>query len=116
MCSSDLCAIANSFVGVVHPFSAGLSVVLGVHHGLANCITMQAMGDFYPREVEEFLRIKEVQKVDIPAGIARNLTDDQYESLYRSTVIHEKPLANALGSDFLSVLTKDKVVDIFKRM
>ena len=36
-------AIANSFVGVVHPFWAGLSVVLGLHHGVANCIAMASL-------------------------------------------------------------------------
>lgn len=40
------CAIANSFVGVVHPFSAGLSVVLDTHHCIGNCITMNAMEEF----------------------------------------------------------------------
>ena len=29
------CAIATSYVGLVHPFSAGLSVALGTHHCLA---------------------------------------------------------------------------------
>ena len=38
-------AIANSYVGLVHPFSAGLSVVLGIHHCEANCIVMRAMGN-----------------------------------------------------------------------
>ncbi len=36
-------AIATSYVGLVHPISAGLSVVLGIHHCVANCITMRAM-------------------------------------------------------------------------
>ena len=44
------CAIASSYVGLVHPLSAGLSVVLGIKHCLANCIVMQAMEEFYPYE------------------------------------------------------------------
>jgi 3-deoxy-alpha-D-manno-octulosonate 8-oxidase len=110
------CAIANSYVGVVHPFSAGLSVVLGTHHCIGNCITMTAMAEFYPREVEEFLRMAEKQGVDIPKGVCRDLTDDQFERLYQATIIHEKPLANALGDGFRSILTKDKIVEIFSRM
>ncbi|MBT3922665.1 MAG: iron-containing alcohol dehydrogenase, partial [Nitrospina sp.] len=55
------CAIGNSFVGVLHPFSAGLSVVLNIHHCLANCIAITAMGQFYPQAVEEFLRMAKKQ-------------------------------------------------------
>ena len=110
------CAIATSYVGVVHPFSAGLSVVLGVHHCLANCIVMAAMEEFYPKETDEFLRFTENQKIKIPQGICRSLNPDQYERLYQSTVIHEKPLTNALGKDFRKTLTQSKVVEVFKRM
>jgi len=110
------CAIATSYVGVVHPFSAGLSVVLGVHHCEANCITMRAMEEFYPKEYEEFWAMVDQQKVEIPQGICRNLSDEQYEQLYASTVIHEKPLTNMLGENYRDILTKDKVIDIFKKM
>ncbi|SFV57625.1 alcohol dehydrogenase, iron-containing [hydrothermal vent metagenome] len=110
------CAIANSFVGVVHPFSAGLSVVFGTHHCIGNCITMNAMEEFYPKEYEEFFKMAEKQDVIIPKGIATDLSDETYLALYNSTVIHEKPLSNALGDDFKNKLTLEKVTEIFKRM
>ncbi len=110
------CAIATSYVGVVHPFSAGLSVVLGIHHCIGNCITMRAMKEFYPKEFEEFWNMVEIQSAEIPKGICNNLTSEQYEELYKSTIIHEKPLSNALGSNFKDILTKEKVIEIFKRM
>lgn len=109
-------AIGNSFVGVVHPFSAGLSVVLKLHHGIANCVAMSAMGEFYPRETEEFLLMAEKQKVLIPKNVCKNLTNEKYEVLYNSTIIHEKPLSNALGENFKKILTLEKVIEIFKRM
>ena len=110
------CAIATSYVGVLHPFSAGLSVVLGTHHCIANCITMRAMEEFYPVEYKEFWQMVKQQEMRVPEGICRNLSDEQYDQLYASTIIHEKPLINALGENFKEVLTKDKVIDIFKRM
>jgi len=110
------CAIATSYVGVVHPFSAGLSVVLGIHHGLANCITMRAMEEFYPQEFNEFWEMVDKQHINILEGICRDLSDNQYKQLYDSTVIHEKPLKNALGDGFREILTIDKVTDIFKKM
>ena len=109
-------AVANSYVGVVHPFSAGLSVVLGVHHCMANCITMTAMEEFYPKEFEEFISMIERQKTDLPQGLCNNLNQNQYESLYQATIVHEKPLANALGSDFRNILTKEKVKELFLHM
>ena len=108
------CAIATSYVGLVHPFSAGLSVVLGLHHCVANCIVMRAMQPYYPSAFDEFWSMVEKQRVAVPEGIARGLSDSQYERLYASTVIHQKPLTNALGENYLNILTKEKVVDIFK--
>lgn len=110
------CAIANSFVGVVHPFSAGLSVVLGVHHCIGNCMTMNAMEEFYPKEYEEFFEMAKKQNIEIPKGIASNLDDETYLELYNSTVIHEKPLLNALGENFGEILSLKNVTEIFKRM
>jgi len=110
------CAIATSYVGMVHPFSAGLSVVLGTHHCIANCITMRAMEEFYPNEYSEFWKLVDKQGIKIPEGICKNLTDEQYDQLYSSTVIHEKPLTNALGENFKDILTREKINDIFKNM
>jgi len=44
------------------------------------------------------------------------LTQNQYDKLYGSTVIHEKPLINALGENFNNILTKERVMEIFKKM
>ena len=110
------CSIATSYVGVVHPFSAGLSVVLGVHHCVANCIVMRAMEEFYPEAYKEFWYFVELQKVNIPEGICRGLTEKEYAALFAATIVHEKPLTNALGDNFRNILTKDKVTAIFKMM
>lgn len=109
-------AIGNSFVGVVHPFSAGLSMVFHTHHCVGNCIVMNAMDDFYAPEVAEFRQMLERQGIPLPHNICGNLTDAQWQGLYDSTVVHEKPLINALGDDFKSILTPDRVREIFARM
>jgi 3-deoxy-alpha-D-manno-octulosonate 8-oxidase len=106
-------AVATSYVGVVHPFSAGLSVVLGVHHCLANCIVMRSMEQFYRGYYEEFMGMAAMQNILIPEGVCSNLTKSQYDDLYDATMVHEKPLINALGPDFKSILTRKKVIEIF---
>lgn len=109
-------AVANSYVGIVHPLSAGLSVVLGIHHCEANCIVMSVMDEFYPEDTKEFLSMLDKQNVKLKKGVCSNLTDDQYERLYESSIIHEVPLKNALGNEFKKILTKEKVLSIYKRM
>jgi len=110
------CSIATSYVGLIHPLSAGLSVVLGVHHCIANCIVMRAMEEFYPEAYEEFWRMVSRQKIEIPLGICRNLDDSKFEALYSASIIHEKPLTNALGVDFKEILTPEKIVKLYKTM
>jgi 3-deoxy-alpha-D-manno-octulosonate 8-oxidase len=110
------CAIATSYVGLVHPFSAGLSIALDVHHCIGNCIAMRAMEEYYPEGFREFWKMAERQQVEIPKGLCENLTDEQYEKLFRSTIIHEKPLTNALGPGFRDVLTYEKVIGLFRKM
>lgn len=110
------CAIASSYVGVIHPFSAALSVVLGTHHCVANCIVMRAMEDFYPAAYREFWSMATKQSVKIPDGVCRNLNDKQFDLLYNSMIIHDKPLTNALGNNYAKILTKERAINIFKKM
>ncbi|MBI1861075.1 MAG: iron-containing alcohol dehydrogenase [Deltaproteobacteria bacterium] len=110
------CAIANSYVGVVHPFSAGLSVVLGIHHCLANCLVMNQMQDYYPRETAHFKKMLKAQGITLPSDVCRGLSDGQMERLYQSTVIHERPLTNALGVHYKDTLTLRKVRELFQRI
>lgn len=116
MVASYIGGMAAGNTGVVHPFSAGLSIVLHLPHGLANCLALSVLGEFYPEEHAEFLRMLQAQHVELPQNICSNLTQDQYDGLYAGTIVHEKPLANALGADFKKILTKEKVIELFKRM
>jgi len=109
-------AIGNSFVGVVHPFSAGLSTVLGTHHCEANCITMGKMLQFYPDETNEFLSIVKKHKIKIPEKLCVGMTDDLLNKLYEACIIHEKPLKNALGSDYKNILSREKIINIYMNM
>ncbi len=110
------CAIANSFVGLVHPLSAGLSVVFGMHHCVANCVVMNVMQEFYPRETDQFHRYLDQQNISLPTGVARGLEPSLFEALYQSSIVHEKPLKNALGEDFKKILTLEKVSRIYELM
>ena len=108
------CAAGN--VGIVHPISAGLSIALGLHHGIANCLAMNVLGEFYEKEYAEFIDMMNKHDISLPTGMCENLDDEVYDQLYASSIVHEKPLTNALGDSFKDVLTMDKVISIFKKM
>lgn len=116
MVASYLGGMAAGNVGVVHPLSAGLSIVLHIPHGKANCYALSVLEEFYPEEHAQFNEMLAKQNVTLPKGLCANLTDEQYEALYASSIVHEKPLINALGPDFKSILTKEKVIALFKAM
>ncbi len=110
------CAIATSYVGIVHPFSAALSVVFGLHHCVANCIVLNVMSEFYPQAHSEFRKMIELQKVELPTGVCANLTDELRQALIAATIKHEKPLTNALGADFRATLTDARIISLFEKM
>ena len=56
------------------------------------------------------------QKVTLPKGICKNLTEEQLNGLYQGSIVHEKPLINALGEDFKKILTREKVLSLFANM
>ena len=58
----------------------------------------------------------EIQKINIPRGICQQLPDESYNALYNATIIHDKPLTNALGPDYKNILSFKKIIDTFKNM
>ena len=116
MIASYLGGMAAGFVGVVHPVSAGLSVALHVHHGIANCYALSVLEDIYPGPYRDFMAMLERQGVSLPRGICANLTGEQYEKLYQGTIVHEKPLSNMLGPEYRNILTRENLIARFQRM
>ena len=108
--------LAAGTVGLVHPLSAGLSIVLGIHHGLANCYALSVLEEFYPKPYKEFTEMLKKQNIPLPKGICKNLTPEQYDALYEASIVHEKPLINKLGEKYKDILTKEKVIELFKAM
>lgn len=116
MVASYLGGMAAGNTGVVHPISAGLSIVLHMPHGMANCYALSVLQDFYPEEFEQFTEMLRRNNIDLPKGICRNLSDADYDALYQGSIVHEKPLTNALGPDFREILSKDRLISMFKAM
>jgi 3-deoxy-alpha-D-manno-octulosonate 8-oxidase len=116
MVASYLGGMAAGNTGLVHPLSAGLSIVLHLPHGRANCYALSVLGDFYPEEHAAFTQMLAKNRISLPKGICANLSEEQYDALHQGTIVHEKPLSNALGPDFKNILGKERLTSMFKAM
>ncbi len=109
-------SIAYSQVGVAHAVSYGLSYLLGTRHGIGNCIVMNHLEEYYPKGVAEFKRMVQKNNITIPAGICRGLTDAQFESMLNVS-LGMKPLwENALGKNWESIMTRDKLRALYEKL
>ena len=109
-------SIAYSQVGVAHAVSYGLSYLLGTKHGIGNCIVMNHLEEYYPEGVKEFRRMVEKNRVEIPEGICKGLTDEQFDTMINVS-LGMKPLwENALGKDWEKIITREKLRALFEKL
>jgi 3-deoxy-alpha-D-manno-octulosonate 8-oxidase len=108
-------SIANSNVGICHPLSYGLSLVLGLHHGFAICIAFNQLEEYYP-EVKEFKQFLKKSEIKLPKIIDENVTHEQINMMADATLKNEKPLENAFGLNWKDIFTKDKVIQLIEKM
>ncbi len=108
-------AVANSNVGICHPISYGLSLVMGYHHGFAVTIAFNQLEEYYP-EVKEFKTILSKHKIVLPEKLLKDISANKIESMVVAIRKNEKPLENAFGKDWRNIFTADKVKDILLRI
>ena len=109
-------SIAYSQVGVAHAVSYGLSYLLGTKHGIGNCIVMQHLEDYYPEGVAEFKRMVEKNRIDIPQGICKELSEDQFDTMINVSMGMKPLWENALGKDWEKIMTREKLRDLFGKL
>ncbi len=109
-------SIAYSQVGVAHAVSYGLSYLLGTKHGIGNCIVMNHLEEYYPAGVKEFKHMVEKNQIDIPAGICRSLSEDDFDKMMNVS-LGMKPLwENALGPDWENIMTREKLRALYGKL
>ena len=109
-------SIAYSQVGVAHAVSYGLSYLLGTKHGIGNCIVMNHLEEYYPAGVKEFKLMVEKNNIEIPQGICKGLTDEQFDTMM-GVSLGMKPLwENALGKDWEKIMTREKLRALYERL
>jgi 3-deoxy-alpha-D-manno-octulosonate 8-oxidase len=109
-------SIGHSEVGVCHALSYGLSYVLGLHHGIANCIAFNQLEEIYGQDVREFHKMVEKHKIDIPQQISKDLTPDQFDKMATIAIGLEHMWRHAFGPEWPKHVNKEKIIEWYKRM
>ncbi len=109
-------SIAYSQVGVAHAMSYGLGFLLGVRHGIGNCLVFQHLEEFYPEGVALFDKMRQKHRIELPTGICANLDDNEFDTMI-SVAMGMVPLwENALGKNWRKVITPEKLEAIYRKI
>ena len=109
-------SIAYSQVGVAHALSYGLSFVLGVRHGIGNCIVFNQLEGFYPKDVPIFRAMMTKHKIVLPMGICKNLSEVQLDRMIEIALQLEPLWANAIGKNWKKTIDKSMLKALYKKM
>lgn len=109
-------SIAYSQVGVAHAMSYGLGYLLGVKHGIGNCIVFDHLEEFYPEGVAIFRQMKENHNIDLPKGICSNLSEEDFNAMINVALSLEPLWENAIGKNWKTTITRAKLLELYKQM
>jgi len=109
-------SIAYSQVGVAHALSYGLSYLLGTKHGIGNCIVFDQLEEFYPEGVAEFKQMVIKHQIDIPKGICKDLSEEQFNTMIDVALSLVPLWENALGEDWQNTITREKLREMYGKM
>lgn len=109
-------SIAYSQVGACHALSYGLSYVLGIHHGIGCCIAFDYLDEIYPAGVAEFRQMMARHDISLPRNLTRDLDQAAMEKMV-TTALGLVPLwENCLGPDWASIMTRERTMELYRRM
>lgn len=109
-------SISYSQVGICHALSYGLSFVLGLHHGIGNCIAFDCLEEYYPDGVYEFRRMMEKHNIELPRNLMAGIESDKLEKMIDVALVLEPLWENALGTDWKKIMTRKKIKELYQRM
>ncbi len=109
-------SIAYSQVGVAHALSYGLSYVLGVRHGIGNCLVFQHLEEYYPEGVELFYKMMERHQIVLPTGICSDLSEEEMNTMISVSMSMEPLWENALGPAWKTKVSREKLREIYRKI
>jgi 3-deoxy-alpha-D-manno-octulosonate 8-oxidase len=109
-------SIAYSQVGACHALSYGLSFVLGTHHGIGCCITFDYLEDIYPQGVKEFRQMMAKHDIQLPRNLTKGLDEQSLETM-ATVALGLAPLwENCFGKDWQNIMTRERVLELYRKM
>ncbi len=109
-------SIAYSQVGVCHALSYGLSFVLGLHHGIGNCIVFDSLEEFYPEWVAEFRQMMGEKDIKLPRDVLTGIENSKLEKMIDVALVLEPLWENALGPGWKKIMTRERIKELYQRM
>ncbi|OIQ16033.1 iron-containing alcohol dehydrogenase family protein [Lacinutrix sp. MedPE-SW] len=109
-------SIAYSQVGVAHALSYGLGYLLGIKHGIGNCIVFDHLEEYYPEGVALFKQMKEKHNIQLPQGICANLSDKEFDTMIDVALSLEPLWENAIGKNWKKTITRDTLRALYQKM
>ena len=109
-------SIAYSQVGVCHALSYGLAFVLGIHHGIGNCIVFDCLEEYYPEGVREFHQMMEKHTVELPRNLLAGVEEEKLEKMVDIALVLDPLWEHALGKDWKKKMTRERIRELYQRM
>ncbi|MBA5628442.1 iron-containing alcohol dehydrogenase family protein [Moheibacter lacus] len=109
-------SIAYSQVGVAHALSYGLSYILGIKHGVGNCIAFDQIEEYYPEGVHDFKKMVDKFQVEIPKNVCAHLSDNEMNKMVQ-VALNLVPLwENALGKNWKEKINENTLRELYEKM
>jgi len=109
-------SIVYSQVGICHALSYGLSYILGLHHGIGNCIAFDYLEDYYPEGVREFRLMMSRHDILLPRNLMADVNEAQLDKMTDVALVLEPLWENALGENWKQIMTRAKIKELYQRM
>ena len=109
-------SLTYSEVGACHAFSYGLSYVFGMRHGFANCIAFNHLEEFYGDAVQEFKDMVAFHNIDLPQNLSAGWSDEEISKMADVAYNLSHMWTHAMGHDWEKKLTKEYLMEVYRRM
>jgi len=109
-------SLTYSEVGACHALSYGLSVVLGMKHGYANCLAFNHLEEFYGDAVNDFKGMVKQFNVTLPQGLSKNWTEQQITDMAQVAINLPFMWRHAIGEDWETKFGLEDIKNLYRRM
>jgi 3-deoxy-alpha-D-manno-octulosonate 8-oxidase len=79
-------------------------------------VVFDYLEEFYPDSVEEFRRMMQRHKVNLPRGLTAGLPEAKIEKMVDVALVMAPLWENALGPDWRERMTRERIRELYRRM